>query len=324
MPPSKNLRGVWRIILRRARISRFRRLRLGEWFDAGGNRAFQQLNDRWAFRAFGRLDRSYTAYRVSHAFSYEPGGERLTPEETRELLAYLQGRTAATDGKLSVAEIAQALDVPVWQVQDAVKRMRTGQKVKVPLPASDWLKKRLWVWALGALLALGICGQIFESVFTPRSAPPVAISRGTADFPYSSLAVEIGERHHLRAPDGFSYLISAGGTRAAVYGPSASERPAASLSQTNSDLLKDRLAEDIVRGFDNLVRTSQPSEWIDGRMIASMELNNYPGGWPIVVDLTLDKNAFPYSESNSHSRILKDQVRRMIYEHWDEFTSVEQ
>lgn len=278
---------------------------------------------------------------MGHVFSSpqdNSGNQRLTAEEAKELIRNHQSREVEMDGRVSVKDLAETLNVPTWQVEQMVQEMRSKSRQAQqptpggPMPSSVWLKTRLWIWAAISLGGMWLTGHGIGAAIRGIShipafvnlphiqTPKIRINNGgTPSLNYPSSAMEMGEKLGIQAPGGFSYKIAEGNLTAAVLGEKHSYMKVAKLSDENVTLVQKQYAENILQAFDKAVAKNPPT-WIDGEAVALMELNYYPGGSPVSVDLTLNKRAFPVTPSNPASAALRKQILEGIEDNWDEVT----
>lgn len=274
---------------------------------------------------------------MSHVFSSSPenvGNQRLTPDEVKQLIRNHHTQDANLEGRVSVQDMAETLGVPVWQVEQMVQQMRSNQQPSAPggpMPSAKWIKSRLWIWAAISLGGMWLTGHGIGAAIQGIShipafvnlphipTPKIRLNNGTPGVHYTSEAKSLGEELGIHAPGGFSYKIAEGDVTAAVLGETSNYLRVANLTDTNTELIQKQLAEDILQAFDKTV-AKHPPTWIDGEAVALMELNYYPGGPPVMVDLTLEKHAFPIKDTNPESVALRKEILEGIQENWDEVT----
>lgn len=253
---------------------------------------------------------------MSHVYaSYQdPSTQRLTLEETRELIERLE-RRRVPDNSVSVQEVADALGVPSSEVLEMVWQLRT----KRPVSSGVWLRRNLWIWVLTALAAIFIAGQGYV-VWMNRNITQSNLRFAEIQFPYRPESRALGEALDFEAPGGFSFYVSDASRGAAVLGEQDDFPHVARLSKAGVAQVQGKLADDIVRAFDKMAR-QDPYGRLAGDQLGRMELNYYPGGTPVILDVMLRQSAFPYSVDNAESRDLRSTIVSKIQDHWEEFTA---
>lgn len=270
----------------------------------------------------------------------DPGDPRITADEAKELIKNHQSRDAQMDGRVTVKDMAETLGVPEWQVQQMVHDLRAQNALmpNPPISSTDWLKKRLWLWAVVAVGGMWLFGVGFPAML-PKSgkASPFALARkwiptakvvsftaggNRSTVHYGGDSKDLGKELEYKAPAGFSYKVVVGDSEGAILGDSDNYLEVKAMSKENIEILQKRLAGDIADAIDKTVKEEEP-EWTEGRAIGMMEPNYYPGGPPVPIDLTLRKEAFPMSDSNPASARLKDQILQNLKANWEKVTNEE-
>src|SRR4029077_12436 len=131
-------------------------------------------------------------------------------------------REAALDGQVTVQDMAETLGLPTWQVAQMVQDLRAKQQVmpRQPMPAGEWLKRRLWIWALIAVILMGGRGigifSLINNGFHPNFPPLLhRPNRVVSDGIYDHDKVVQGRAFGMKSPPGFSYEILYGTVDAA-------------------------------------------------------------------------------------------------------------
>lgn len=253
------------------------------------------------------------------SFSSDPASQSLTPEEARELIrGYAEPGNAPPAG-ITVGALAETLGISNEQAQDMVRNLRARQTMPQPLPNSVWLKTRLWIWVLLAVIALslsgfGILGSIADKAAglgTP--APNRTVTRGI----YSEAVAAQGRALGAKAPPGFSYRIQYGTMDAGVNGDSKKFIDVEDLSSEGVALLQLQMAEDIMKAIDSAIKIEKPN-WVEGKAPAVIVPNYYDGGFGESFDLTLEEKAFPYKPETFEGQKVRGELLADLKQHWDD------
>lgn len=242
-----------------------------------------------------------------------------------------QHREAVLDSQVTVQDMAETLGLPTWQVANMVQELRdSGQQVgaRTPMPASEWLKKRLWIWATLAVLAFCITpgGPIGRLVHVPPihvNLPPNAKAmfsdqdRFVTDGIYDHDKVVQGRALGMKSPAGYSFEIKYGALDAAINGHSKHYVSADDLSDSELAIVQGEYANDIVDGFNRAI-TKLPPDWVDGKTVATFRPNYYGSGLADPIDITLDKSAFPYDPNSPAGKALHDEILKDLKDHWSD------
>ncbi|MEA2552557.1 MAG: hypothetical protein QOJ65_733 [Fimbriimonadaceae bacterium] len=203
-----------------------------------------------------------------------------------------------------------------------------------PIPAKKWLKTRLWIWVVLCVGGLWLAGSGIAAFVQGVGEVPLILSRlslptqksifgnGRSTIHYNSEAKSLGKKLGLNAPAGFSYKTVVGAHEAAILGDKDTYIRVSKMSKENVDLAQKELAQDVLDAFDKMIAKAPPA-WIDGKAIAEMELNSYPGGPPVAVDLTLTEDAFPLVEDNAAAATLRATILKEIKGAWVKVTKEE-
>ncbi len=265
---------------------------------------------------------------VSHVFSsqdQDPGPQRLSVEEAKELIRNYQHREAAFDEQVTVQDMAETLGLPTWQVAQMVQDLRAKQLLPgEPMPAGEWLKKRLWIWALAAVAVMGIASSYNR--FTPHI--PHAANRVVTDGIYDHDKVVQGRAFGMTAPPGFSYEVKFDNVDAAANGDSKHYMPVDDLSDTNRAIIQGEYADAIADGFGRAI-VRVPPHWVDGQAVGRFRPNYYDAGLADGIDITIPQDAYPadakspsgYDPKSPAGKAFRDEILKDVKEHWDDITS---
>ena len=216
--------------------------------------------------------------------------------------------------------MAETLGLPTWQVDQMVQDLRAKQKLpNAPISSSMWLKTRLWLWAGIAILVIGMSGAVSRgfNFAPPNFRPPVRANRTQTDGIYPHEVAQAGRDLGLKAPPGFSYRIKYGTLDAAANGDSKHYVPADELSPENVAIMQEQYTNDIIDGFGKAIAKAPP-EWVNGDAVGAVKPNYYDAGLADWIDITLNKDAFPYDPASSAGKQLHDKLLQDIKEHWDD------
>lgn len=264
---------------------------------------------------------------MSHVFSsqdQDPGPQRLTPEEAKALIRNYQHREAALDGQVTVQDMAETLGLPTWQVAQMVGELRAKQQLpNAPMPAAEWLRTRLWIWALAALAVLAISrGGIFGRIFHVPNLPTGRSvfsrqDRINTDGIYDHDKVVLGRSLGMKAPAGFSFEIKYGAIDAAINGHSKHYVNIDDLSGSSLAIIQEEYANDIVDGFNKAI-SKLPPDWADGKTVAMFRPNYYDGGLADPIEITLPKEAFPVDVNSPAGKALHDEILKDLKDNWSD------
>lgn len=222
--------------------------------------------------------------------------------------------------------MAETLGLPDWQVEQMVREMRSRPPVVGgPMPGGQWLKTQLWKWAVASVLLLGIgtggFGQfdnlgnwIGKSV--SRKGFPGKSNRAFNDGIYRHTVAEQGRAFGMKAPPGFSYEIIYGTVDAAANGDSENYLHVETLSKDNLAIIQEQYTNDIIDGFDKAIK-NVPPDWVSGQSVGIVKPNYYPGRFADPIDITLNKDAFPYDPASKAGKALHSQLLDKIKDHWE-------
>jgi hypothetical protein len=274
---------------------------------------------------------SYTQKTVSHVFSTPPqgsGSQRLSADEAKQLIRTHQNRETEVPGSVTVQDMAEALGLPTWQVEQMVQEMRSRPRQGgQPMPAKEWLIKKLWIWALASIAVLaigtggfGAVGNLdksfnFNGLFDSKPKP----NRTQSDGIYEHAPVVKGRELGMAAPPGFSYIIKYGTLEAAANGDSKNYIHAEDLDSERTAIAQEAYTRFIIDGLDKAV-AKVPPQWVDDAAIAVVTPNYYPAGYADSIDITLKKAAFPYDPASPAGKEFHDQLLKDIQDHWKDIT----
>lgn len=256
---------------------------------------------------------------VSHVFSsqdQDPGPQRLSAEEAKELIRNYQHREAALDSQVTIQDMAETLGLPTWQVAQMVQDLRAKQQFpSAPMPAGEWLKTRLWMWALAAVGVMAIASSYDR--LTPSL--PHRPNRDVSDGIYDHDKVVQGRAFGMTSPPGFSYEIKYDNVDAAANGDSRHYMPVDDLSPTNRAIIQGEYADAIADGMGKAV-AHVPPHWVNGEAVGRFRPNYYDAGLADGIDLTLHQDAFPYDPKTPAGKALHDEILKDVQDHWGDIT----
>lgn len=222
-------------------------------------------------------------------------------------------------------DMAELMGLPVWQIEQRVAELRARPPVansNAPMPGSVWLKTQLWKWALAAVLVVGLGAGIgFDNNLKGLTAQgwKDPANRTTTDGIYDHDSVVLGRQLGMTAPPGFSYKIKYGTLEASANGDSKHYVHVDRLTKENLELIQEQYARAILDGLGKAT-AKVPPEWIDGKAVALVKPNYYDANLADPLDITLEKDGFPYSADHPASKKMHDDLLRAIKEHWNDIT----
>lgn len=253
------------------------------------------------------------------------GSQRISAEEARELIRGHQNREAAElPGSVTVQDMAEVLNLPVWQVEQMVNQLRNRPPVSgAPISSRDWLKTQLWKWVLVAVAVISIGPGIqsgVKALTTLGSRGRVGTNRTQSDGIYDHASVALGREIGMTSTPGFSYKIKYGTVEAAANGDSKHYIEVSDdMSKENLNLIQEQYTNAILDGFSKAV-AKYPPEWVNGEAPATVKPNYYPGGFADPIDVILEKNGFPYAPDSDSGKAMHDKLLQAIKDHWDDIT----
>ena len=256
------------------------------------------------------------------------GSQRISAEEARELIRGHQNREATElPGSVTVQDMAEVLNLPVWQVEQMVSQLRNRPPVTgSPISSRDWLRTQLWKWVLVAVAVMSI-GPGIRSAVDALGKSSIFGSSGVSgpnrrdtDGIYDHASVALGRELGMTATPGFSYKIKYGTLEAAANGDSKHFiHLTDEMSKENLNLIQEQYTNSILEGFSKAV-AKYPPEWVNGEAPATVKPNYYPAGFADPIDITLEKNGFPYSPDSESGKAMHDKLLQSIKDHWDDIT----
>jgi hypothetical protein len=261
---------------------------------------------------------------VSHVFSNPPqgnGSQQISAEEAKQLIRIHQNREAALEGSVTTQALAEALGLPVWQVEQMVRDMRNRPPMAYqPMSSATWLKKRLWIWALAAICVLGMVsalGPLGKALDGISLEGPGSFGGNRTGRPgiYRRSVFEQGLAFGMTAPPGFSYKIKYGTVEAAANGDSDNYVSSKNLSPASLKIVQEEYTRSILDGFDRAIK-QQPPNWVNGEAVGEIRPNYYDAGFADPFDFPLKKEAFPYKADSPAGKEMHDRLLQAIQSHW--------
>lgn len=218
--------------------------------------------------------------------------------------------------------MAETLGISGDQVRRMVTDMRARQSLpNPPIPASTWVRTRLWIWVLVALIVLGFSGggmlsRAFRGISGGAAGKdrPVRLTRDERAGIYHRDKVDLGTRLGFVSPPGFSYEVKVGSIDAAANGSGDNYIEVEGLSKENVAIVQRQWAENVTDALRKAVPQADV-KWVNGAAVAQVFLNYFPGGDPVPADFTLHEGDF---QPGGDLKSLREQVLKAIQEHWDD------